>query len=312
MVLRDDVRLPITKSKTVDVIVARSLCLFACEDASNIPQKFRQKHIQTRLTELSPFQQTGHYVCWFGHQAAIWFWDASNIQRRLADLEIATGQFFPESLFYDRSVNETICGSCVEGIEEQVWDSNGALVKSVWRPTEVSGRDVNAPKRQLNPRSFQTSLSDFNNASNQTYLYSAVGVLFVVWAAWLLGELAGVFWQKHRVTDAIAELEQASESVLTNRTTAVNAASELKTIAQFVEKRDSYEFFNAVSKTLNEVGAVVVRWNLEENTIVAVVRSEVSNPLLFVGQLQQLDGVESVQISKSGQNQQTELVIKRP
>lgn len=292
-------------------MVARSLCLFASEDLTKIPQKFRQKHIATRLTEISPFPKTGFYVAWFGQTAAIWFWDEANVERRLSEMDVSVNQYFPEPVFYDKSSDSTFLGSCVEGVEKQTWDKEGALVKSIWLPSTQNLQAAEITNRVTQSRPFQTKLEHFGGESNKVLVYWVVSFLFLVWAAALVGKFAGIVWQQYDTESQVLALQTSSENALTQRNAAIDAGSKLKTIAEFIEKRDSYAFFAVVGSVLEELNASIVLYNLEGDSLRLVISSEVTDPILFVQQLQALDEVASVQISKSGQNQQTELVIIR-
>ena len=124
-------------------IVARSLCLYHCEDFAHVPRSHRQAALEFKIPVWSPFERTGYHCVWSGATAMVWFWDqdtvatASDIRAQTHTKPGRRGdsrvQVVPETMFYPRKSDGVHLQPCREGFELQHWRKD-MLAAASWFP----------------------------------------------------------------------------------------------------------------------------------------------------------------------------------
>jgi len=161
------------KSTRSHWIVARSLCMYRCEEFAGVPRNRRDAAVALKLPVWSPFRNTGHHCVWSGTTAMVWFWDADTVavqpellepleprhtesEPRLVDSEprrestesepghtrsASAIRTLPETVFYGKHDNGLRIQRCHEGVELQLW-RDSVIQNSLWLPGDPEPRQV--------------------------------------------------------------------------------------------------------------------------------------------------------------------------
>lgn len=118
-------------------VVARSDCLYNMTDLSSVPAAQRDRVLQHKCLQWSPFKNSGHYVFWDGAIAMVWLWDADVI---VVPESIDNIEFIPESVLGEKHADGLVFRACLQGFEGQCWQK-GILKASVWWPVSPTRKD---------------------------------------------------------------------------------------------------------------------------------------------------------------------------
>lgn len=114
------------------MLVGRELCLFLALDATHVPAKQRRELVRLAVKRAAPFADPEFDAAWIGGRAAVWFWSADDIARRVASLTGVRLRLFAEARFlgsHHASGVERL--SLGQGVAARVW-RDGALVADRW------------------------------------------------------------------------------------------------------------------------------------------------------------------------------------
>ena len=145
---RDGARRLAFRSSRPNWILGRGLCMYRCEDFTDVPRSKRKAALDFKLPVWSPFERTGHHAVWSGGVAMVWFWDRDRTgpareefaslfpkwRGRTADRL----RILPETVFYERRTDGLHLQPCVDGFEMQRWHGD-VLTDAFWfseRPQE--------------------------------------------------------------------------------------------------------------------------------------------------------------------------------
>ncbi len=130
-------------------IVGRELLLFRQLDLRSIEKNQRQKVLQRKAEQASPFVNTGHFSQEVDGLVMLWLWDEDLRQSAVSEVlqdysalssHIMNLSVVPETIFQSRSVAGEVEQACSTGGDAQVW-SNGVLQSSHWIPTSSQNYD---------------------------------------------------------------------------------------------------------------------------------------------------------------------------
>lgn len=112
--------------------MGRELCLFLALDATHVPVKQRREFVRLAIKRAAPFADPEFDAAWMDGRAAVWFWSADDIARRVAPLAGVRLRFFAEARFLGAQQLSGIERlSLGEGMAARVW-RDGALVADRW------------------------------------------------------------------------------------------------------------------------------------------------------------------------------------
>ena len=132
-------------------IVGRGLCLYHCENFSNVPRSRRRSALELKLPVWSPFVRTGYHCVWSGGSAMMWYWDEDKIaaareasghgQGDAGARSVARARVLPETVFYPRKPDGVHLQPCREGFELQHWQAD-LLLDALWYPERPGPRQL--------------------------------------------------------------------------------------------------------------------------------------------------------------------------
>lgn len=105
-----------------------------------MPRNQRSKVVDQKITQLSPFSETGRYIVEEDGRFMIWLWDRANEQAAIKEAlssysvlenHIRSLEPIPEPLLFARGYNDSVLVRCTVGRDQQVWNQR-ALVSSCW------------------------------------------------------------------------------------------------------------------------------------------------------------------------------------
>ena len=132
------------KSLHANWIVGRGLCLYRCEDFSNVPKNRRRAAMELRIPVWSPFEHTGHHCVWSGSTAMVWLWNADAVTQANGGpgVQPDARREVPETIFLPRQSDGMFVQACQHGFDLQHW-RDGVLRDSFWSAEEPTQAVLN-------------------------------------------------------------------------------------------------------------------------------------------------------------------------
>lgn len=313
-------------------IVGRGLCMYRCEDFTNVPRGRRPGALALQVPVWSPFENTGFHVIWAGSTAMVWFWDTDIVNVRPEELfdnpgpqSAARVRVRPETVFMPRKSDGVHLQVCREGCELQHWQ-DGVLKDSFWlrdRPDEAriewfcrrlglasglrgeAGADVIAPE----PWPGAVSAREWVLANERSLAAALLGALVLVLA-----------WQEMRIGKmgylgevAAAELVQMEEKLgpaLSARNELVQLRVRNEALARILNQPSQARIIGLADQAVPGDSARFYQWRYQQGELRVTVEDENLDPIAYVRALEAVPVFDQVQVGQSRRNDRVEITLR--
>ena len=318
--LPDHVRSPAAGLGAPVWVLARALCRFKVVDLAQVPLAGRAQALRLQLSQLSPFASTGHCVVWRGSKALLWFWDATLVQRCMAEAGVKSKRVmvWPESVLVAPGAPGLRMVQTLQGVEAQLWDAAGSLVASRWWPAlpdaaewllferdlglPATARTAEVPQVLVLPLQTQVQLRSTAGGDGAFWrdvrlAYAGLGL--ALWVptvggsrGWLKASQA--YAQIKAAADAAA---QVAQPLVLAREEALRLAARSQALAALAPYPTQLDLMAQVAGALPS-GAVQFReWDFKDGRlkVVLVLQNDAVTSSALVAALQKLGGLNNIQ-----------------
>ena len=324
------VRLP-SRSLHRHWIVGRALCMYRCEDFSNVPAGRRPGALALQVPVWSPFENTGYHAVWSGARAMVWFWDADVVAVRPEELfdnpnpqAAARVRVRPESVFLPRKPDGVHLQACREGFELQHW-RNDALRDAFWlpeRPDEsridwfcrergvsagLAGEDAAALAAE--PWSGTTGAREWLRTNERALAASALTLLVLVLAwqqvrAWKMEYLA------RAAETELAAMEAELGPALGARNELLRVRARNQALAGLLNQPSQARILGLVDAAIPGETARLIQWRYQQGELRFIVEDPSLDPVAYVRALESEPLFDRVQVGQSRRNDRVEISLR--
>ena len=314
-------------------VVGRDLCMYRCEDFSNVPRKRRRAALQLKVPLWSPFQRTGWHCVWADAVAMVWFWDEDAVYPRAdafaAPAAAAAARILPETTFRPRRGNGAHLVRCQQGWELQCWRAD-VLRDAFWfagRPgmDEIEARlarhgfdaaslqaeaEGTAPTFAAEPWQSPLAPGDWLLA-NERSLAAAGLLVFALAAAWQEGR----FWKIERLGAAaaaeLAAMEDSLGPIAATRAEAIRLRRRNDALANFLNTPSQAWVMSLVDQTIPSESARFYEWRYQQGELTVIVEDEGGlDTVAFVRALEQQPLFDDVRVGRSRESDRVEVALR--
>ncbi len=113
-------------------VLSRGLCLYRRFVLADVPAQERNRALEVRVRQWSPYVETGRHVCWRDEQALVWIWDERLRRDAAAQAGCEGARVVPETVLRPCPPTDTVrLAGCIDGFEGQLW-RGGMLHAARW------------------------------------------------------------------------------------------------------------------------------------------------------------------------------------
>lgn len=313
-------------------IVGRGLCMYRCEDFTNVPKSRRPAALALQVPVWSPFENTGYHAAWSGSSAMVWFWDSDAVSVREQELFDDPGpqsasrvRIRPETVFMPRKSDGVHLQACHEGFELQHWRGD-VLRESFWlrdRPdegridwfcrrqgiaTEVQGEaeaGVIAPE----PWSGALSVQEWMLANERALAASVLAalVLVLVWQEVRIGKLN---YLEEAAAAELAQMEEKLGPALSARNQLVGLRGRNETLAGILNLPSQALIIGLADRAVPGDSARFHQWRYQQGELRITVEDRNLDPIAYVRALEAVPLFEQVQVGQSRRNNRVEISLR--
>lgn len=268
------------------MVLSRALCLYYTFDFKNIPAARRKQALDNQIRLSSPFNDTGHYVRWYGSRAQLWLWDKQALEARLP--EAAGCLVIPESCLAEAPVGDERWLNGMSGSEWQRW-SGPHLQDSRWQPQAQAGAEAidlqqETPVQANEPRAL----------AGVALAAVAAGMILL-----LLGQLGGALslWQQQQmlINTVSAAAEQTREySAMREQT--LQLRQRWLAREALLAHPGQLNRLHQVVQALPESASFLQRYHAEPGRLQLQLTDEQADPRAYVRELGNIAGIETVRV----------------
>ena len=315
-------------------IVGRDLCLYRCEDLSNVPRNRRRAALRLKVPVWSPFQRTGWHCVWAGATAMTWFWDEDAVQVRAdafaAPVERGGVRIRPETTFLPRRANGPRLARCRNGWDLQCW-REGALRDSRWFADRPSNAELAAP---LQRQGFDLAALEADAAAaasahapepwgsrqtpgewlaaNERRLVAAGLLAFALAAAWQEAR----FWKIERSHAAaaaeLAAIERDLGPLAGARGSSVRLRRRNDALTQILNTPSQARVMSLIDELIPSESARFYEWRYQQGELAVVVEDDAGrlDTVAYVQALERQPLFEDVRVGRSRDNNRVEISLR--
>jgi len=328
---RTDVVPPSGKAGRKQWVVARSLCFYRLFVLGDVPSSERRGALGMRISEWSPFPETGRYVVWRDERAMVWVWDEEERRRKAQAANMSGTGVVPEPLLRDCPRDDGLrVVKCIDGIEVQLWKGDVLTTSRWW--ADVPQREswsrflLALDRNPLDPFPDAVELpwldrpwgggsqSGFvlNPQHEKRYVLPAFAIfaLFLIWNGTGIAKWHG----------AIAELEERSRSlghevepILKARSCALDYRQKAEAFLSLASYPSQMELMASVAGKFPTKEVTFVEWHYSKGHLAFGLQGENLDPSYFVSACQEFSFFSDV-IAERGQKPDrldVKLVVKQ-
>ena len=302
------------KSLHANWIVGRGLCLYRCEDFSNVPRNRRRAAMELRIPVWSPFEHTGHHCVWSGGTAMVWLWNADAVARANGGpgAQPEAQREVPETLFLPRQADGTFVQACRHGFDLQHW-RDGVLRDSFWSAEEPTRAvlddfmlahgesaaevDVAAALEPLAADPWATPVNpvDWLAANEKTLVATAAFVLLLA-AVWFEARIWHAYWEADAAAAELTRLETELGPLLAERAEFLRLRQLNEGLAAYLAEPSQAFLMSVVDGAIPNADAAFVQWSYQQRELTVVVEDPDLDPIAYIESLEAeplFDGVRT-------------------
>ena len=287
-------------------IVGRGLCLYRCEDFTNVPRNKRRAAVELRLPVWSPFARTGYHCVWSGGVAMVWYWDGDKVQvgEELFDAPAAADsgvRIVPETVFRPTKSSGVHLQACQEGFELQRWQGE-VLEDAFWLPDRPTEQDIawfvgrgadaeGAPDPDLPLTPATVFLAEPWSGSLAPREWLEANEIALVAACFLALGLVLVwqevrYWKTHYASEVIvAEFESTQDTLapeLAARAEVVDLRRQNRALAGILDEPSQARLMAIAGGVIPSTEARFVTWRYQQGELSIVVEDPAPDPIAYV------------------------------
>lgn len=296
-------RLP-GKSLHANWIVGRGLCLYRCEDFSNVPKNRRRAAMELRIPVWSPFEHTGHHCVWSDGTAMVWLWNADAVAQANGGpgAQPDAQREVPETIFLPRRSDGTVLQACAHGFDLQHW-RDGVLRDSSWSadtPTTTELIDFrlrqgeSAPESEVEPAPatlaadpWATPVSpvDWLTANESTLVATGLFVLLLA-AVWLEARIWNAHWEADAAAAELTRLETELGPLLAERAEFLRLRQLNEGLAAYLAEPSQAYLMSVVDGAIPNADATFEQWSYQQRQLTVVVEDANLDPIAYIESLE--------------------------
>ena len=313
-------------------IVGRGLCMYRCEDFTNVPKSRRSAALALQVPVWSPFESTGFHAVWFGAKAMVWFWDNDVVSVRPEELfdnpgpqSAARVRTRPETVFLPRKTDGVHLQACWEGFELQHWQGE-VLEDAFWfqgRPDEaridwfcrrqgnVDGLESEAEADTIAPEPWPGTVPvrEWALANERSLAASVLGllVLALVWQEVRIGKmdyLAGA------ASAELARMEEELGPALRARNELVRLQDRNEALARILNQPSQARIAGLADQAVPGDSVRFYQWRWQQGELRVTVEDPNLDPIAYVRALEAVPLFDQVQVGQSRRNNRVEITMR--
>ena len=296
-------RLP-GKSLHANWIVGRGLCLYRCEDFSNLPKNRRRAAMELRVPVWSPFEHTGHHCVWSGGTAMVWLWNADAVAQANGGpgAQPDAQREVPETIFLPRRSDGTVLQTCQHGFDLQHW-RDGVLRDSSWSanaPTTADltdfqlrhgepalEGDIAASPAALSPDPWATPVSPADWLATNESTMVATGLFILLLAAvWFEARIWNAHWEADAAATELTRLETELGPLLAERAEFLRLRQLNEGLAAHLAEPSQAYLMSVVDGAIPNADATFEQWNYQQRELTVVVEDANLDPIAYIESLE--------------------------
>ena len=313
-------------------IVGRGLCMYRCEDFTNVPRGRRPSALALQVPVWSPFQNTGYHAVWSGSTAMVWFWDSDVVAVRPEELfdnpgpqSAARVRVRPETVFLPRKPDGVHLQACREGFELQHWQGE-VLKDAFWLPARPDEARIDWFCRRRGVATGLESVAEADAAAPEPWAGAvpvrewvlanegalaasglAVLVLVLVWQEVRIGKMG------YLAEAAAAELEQMEQELgpaLSARNELVRLRGRNEALAGILNQPSQALIIGLADQAVPGDSARFYQWRYQQGELRLTVEDPNLDPIAYVRALESIPNFDQVQVGQSRRNNRVEITLR--
>ncbi len=313
-------------------IVGRGLCMYRCEDFTNVPKGRRPAALALQVPVWSPFQNTGFHAVWSGSTAMAWFWDSDVVTVRPEELfdnpgpqSAARVRIRPETVFMPRKSDGVHLQACREGFELQHWQGE-VLKDAFWLPGRPDEARIDwfcrrrgvatglqgvaeADAVAAEPWPGTVPLREWVLANERPLAASvlAVLVLVLVWQEVRIGKMG---YLGEAAAAELAEMEQELGPALGARNELVRLRGRNEALARILNQPSQARIVGLADQAVPGDSARFYQWRYQQGELRITVEDPNLDPIAYVRALEAVPLFDRVQVGQSRRGNRVEITLR--
>ena len=314
-------------------VVGRDLCMYRCEDFSNVPRNRRRAALQLKIPLWSPFQSTGWHCVWADAVAMVWFWDKDEVRVRadaFPGAVAARARIVPETTFMPRRADGAYLARCWRGWELQCWRGD-ALRDAFWFAERPGGEELRArlarhgfgaaalvahaadaaPPLGAEPWRNRQAPGEWLMANERSLAAAAVLALALA-AAWQEGRLWKLEGLNAAAEAELAAIEDNLGPIAAARAEAVRLRNRNDALAGFLNTPSQAWVMSLVDQAIPSETARFYEWRYQQGELTVVVEDAEGalDTVAFVRALERQPLFDDVRVGRSRESDRVEVTLR--
>ena len=313
-------------------IVGRGLCMYRCEDFTNVPKGRRPAALALQAPVWSPFENTGFHAVWSGSTAMVWFWDSDVVTVRPEELfdnpgpqSAARVRIRPETVFMPRKSDGVHLQACRQGFELQHWQDE-VLKDAFWLPGRPDEARIDWFCRR---RGVATGLQSVAEAdavaaepwpgtvplrewvlANERPLAASVLAVLVLVLVWQEVRIGKMGYLGEAAAAELAEMEQELGPALSARNELVRLRGRNKALARILNQPSQARIIGLADQAVPGDSARFYQWRYQQGELRITVEDPILDPIAYVRALEAVPLFDQVQVGQSRRGNRVEITLR--
>ncbi|MDE0368092.1 MAG: hypothetical protein OXP09_21295 [Gammaproteobacteria bacterium] len=313
-------------------IVGRGLCMYRCEDFTNVPKGRRPSALALQVPVWSPFENTGFHAVWAGATAMVWFWDSDVVRVQPEALfenprpqSAARVRVRPESVFLPRKDDGVHLQTCREGFELQHWQGE-VLQDAFWfqdRPDEAridwfcrrqgvtQGLQAEAEAEAISPEPWRAAvpLREWMLA-NERPLAAAVLTVLVLVLVWQEVRIGKMDYLGESAAAELAQIEEQLGPALDARNELLRLRGRNEALGRLLALPSQARIIGLADRAVPGDSARFYQWRYQQGELRLTVEDPNLDPIAYVRALEAVPLFDQVQVGQSRRNDRVEITLR--
>ena len=313
-------------------IVGRGLCMYRCEDFTNVPRGRRPPALALQVPVWSPFENTDFHAVWVGSTAMVWFWDSDVVTVRPQELfdnpspqSAIRVRIRPESVFLPRKADGIHLQACREGFELQHWQGD-VLKDAFWfqdSPDEAridwfcrrrgvtAGLQGEAETDAIAPEPWPGAVPvrEWVLANERPLAASVLAalVLVLVWQEVRIGKMG---YLGEEAATKLAQLEEQLGPALSARNELSRLRDRNQALGRILNQPSQARIIGLADRAVPGDSAKFFQWRYQQGELRVTVEDPNLDPIAYVRALEAVPLFDQVQVGQSRRNNRVEITLR--
>ena len=313
-------------------IVGRGLCMYRCEDFTNVPKGRRSAALALQVPVWSPFVNTDYHAVWSGSMAMVWFWDGDVVTVRPEELfdnpgpqSAARVRTRPETVFLPRKTDGVHLQACREGFEMQHWRRE-VLKDAFWfrdRPDETridwfcrrqgiaAGLESETEADPIAPEPWLGTVPVREWVlANERPLAASVLALLVLALVWQEVRIGKMGYLGDAASLELARMEEELGPALRARNELARLRSRNEALAHILNQPSQARIVGLADQAVPGDSARFYQWRYQQGELRITVEDANLDPIAYVRALEAVPLFDQVQVGQSRRNNRVEITLR--